>query len=512
MSSSSPAFHLSIIPFYPSFGYLNPSRLFSVYLKYHFLLRMKLIEKTPDLLIRLQEFEVFQNITPSALQWLIDCARYVRYEIDEYMFQPGNPSDYMMLMMEGVCSIEFSQNGDTQLAGTWEKGDVTGVLPFSRMKETKAHGRVLETCYVLELHRSTFTEMVNQSFELTQALVAVMTDRVRDFTQLRSQNEKLISLGKLSAGLAHELNNPAAAMVRNADELHKRQHLTPERFKAIMTMRVTPEQTDQVNEVLFAKMENVKGIEIPLLVRESLKDDICDWLYDHDIEHGDDIADTLVDFGFKVEDCEKIAKIVAGKDLAPIFWWIESSLTLEKLVVEIKESADRIATLIQAVKSYSHMDRGIAAVPTDIHEGLKSTIIMLKHKLKSKDIRLEKDLDLDVPKVMVNPGEWNQVWTNIIDNAIDAMEHSGTLKIRTRADHRFIKVDIIDSGMGISEENLSRLFDPFFTTKPMGQGTGMGLDIVKKIIDRHKGDIQVKSKPGETTFTVCLPILAATHS
>lgn len=472
---------------------------------------MKLIDKTPDLLLRLQAFEVFHSIDAKALQWLIDCSRYVRYELDDYLFQPGNPSDYMMIMVEGTCSIEFWQNGDVQMAGNWEKGDVTGVLPFSRMKETRAHGRAVEPCSVLELHRDNFVEMVNQSFELTQALVAVMTDRVRDFTQLRSQNEKLVALGKLSAGLAHELNNPASAMVRNADELHKRQHQTPERFKAVMTMRVTPEQTDEVNEILFDKMKNVKGIEIPLLERESLKDDICDWLYDHDIENGDDIADTLVDFGFELEDCDKIAKIVAGKDLKPIFWWLESSLTLEKLVIEIKESADRISTLIQAVKSYSHMDRGSAMVPTDIHEGLKSTITMLKHKVKQKDIQFEKDVDYDIPKVLANPGELNQVWTNILDNAIDAMEQKGTLKITTRADNRFVRIEITDSGMGIPEENLTRLFDPFFTTKPLGQGTGMGLDIVKKIIDRHKGDIQVKSKPGETTFTVCLPVLASTH-
>lgn len=473
---------------------------------------MKLIDKTPDLLKLLQEFEIFQNIEDSALQWLINCARYVQYDVGEYMFQPGIPSEYMMLLLEGVCNIEFRQNGDSQLAGTWEKGDVTGVLPFSRMKEAKAYGRVLETCYVLELHRKNFTEMVNQSFELTQALVAVMTDRVRDFTQLRSQNEKLVALGKLSAGLAHELNNPAAAMVRNADELHKRQHQTPERFKAVMTMRVTPEQTDQINAILFEKVKNVAGIELSLLERESRKDDICDWFYDQGIKNGEDIADTLVDFGFEIEDFDKIASIVGGKDLEPIFWWLESSLTLEKLVVEIKESANRIATLIQSVKSYSHMDRGTAAVPTDVHEGIKNTLTMLKHKLKQKEIQLEKEVDYDIPKVIANPGELNQIWTNIIDNAIDAMDQKGVLKIATRADHQFVKVDITDSGSGIPEENLTRLFDPFFTTKPLGQGTGLGLDIVKRIIDRHKGDIQVKSQPGATTFTVCLPIQHINHS
>ena len=207
-----------------------------------------------------------------------------------------------------------------------------------------------------------------------------------------------------------------------------------------------------------------------------------------------------------------MADIVAGKHLDSLLWWIEGALTLEKLVVEIQESAGRIATLIQAIKSYSHMDRGSAMIPTDIHEGMKSTLIMLKHKLKQKDIRLQKNWDQSVPKILANPGELNQVWTNIIDNAIDAMHQKGTLKITTQADNRFVRVDITDSGDGISEENLGKLFDPFFTTKSIGQGTGMGLDIVKKIMDHHKGDVQVESKPGETTFTICLPIQTQTHS
>lgn len=467
---------------------------------------MNLIPKTPDLLTRLQGFEVFTDIDKAALQWLIDCSRYAHYEEDEWMFRPGSASEYMLVIVKGVCSIEFEQNGELRPGGTWEAGDITGVLPFSRMKEAKAYGRVIEPCDVLELHRSNFTEMVNQSFELTQALVAVMTDRVRDFTQLRLQNEKLISLGKLSAGLAHELNNPAAAMVRNADELHKRQHQTPERFKAIMTMRVTPAQTDRVNALLFSKIQNINEVELSLLERESRKDDMTDWLEDQGVKDGEEIADTLVDFGFELDDLEKISDIVNGEHLDSILWWIEGSLTTEKLLLEMKESAHRIATLIQAIKAYSHMDRGSAMVLTDIHEGLKSTIIMLKHKMIKKDIKIEKKLDLNIPKILANPGELNQVWTNIIDNAIDAMNNKGTLTIETCADHHFVRIEITDTGMGIPEENKSRLFDPFFTTKPMGQGTGMGLDIVKKIIDRHKGDIQVESKPGETTFTVCLPL------
>ncbi|MDX1941429.1 MAG: ATP-binding protein [Saprospiraceae bacterium] len=467
---------------------------------------MKILEKSPDLLAKLQSFRLFQQISESALKWLIEKSRYTFYDVDEYAFKPGKPTEYMMTIIEGKCSVEFMQQGELRIGGAWEAGEVTGILPFSRMKEAKAYGRVLEPCYILELHRDFFVEMVNVSYEMTQALVGVMSDRVRDFTQMRSQNEKLISLGKLSAGLAHELNNPASAMVRIADELHKRQHQTPERFKAVITMRVTPEQTDAVNAILFSKMADLNNIELSLLERESRKDDMLDWLEDQEVADAEEIAETLVDFGFKQNDLEQISDIVNGKHLDSILWWIEAALSNEKLLSEIKESANRIAILVKAIKSYSHMDRGSAPEPTDLYEGIKSTLIMLKHKLKEKRIQIEKNFQENLPKVIANPGELNQVWTNLFDNAIDAMDEEGMLKIKAYANHRFVNIEITDNGTGIPEENITSIFDPFYTTKAIGEGTGMGLDIVKKIIDRHKGTINVTSKPGETTFMVCLPI------
>ncbi|MBK7871391.1 MAG: GHKL domain-containing protein [Saprospiraceae bacterium] len=467
---------------------------------------MKILEKSPDLLTMLQSFPIFQNISELALSWMIEKSRYVFYGLDEYVFQPGRPADYMMTIIQGKCSVEFMQQGELRIGGAWEAGEVTGILPFSRMKESRAYGRVLEPCYILELHRECFVEMVNVSYELTQALVGVMSDRVRDFTQMRSQNEKLISLGKLSAGLAHELNNPASAMVRIADELYKRQHQTPERFKAVITMRVTPEQTDAVNAILFSKMADLNNIELSLLERESRKDDMIDWLEDQGVEEAEEIAETLVDFGFEQDDLEQISDIAHGQHLATILWWIEGALSSEKLLCEIKESANRIATLVKAIKSYSHMDRGSAAEPTDLYEGVKSTLIMLKHKLKEKRIQIEKNFQENLPKVIANPGELNQVWTNLFDNAIDAMDEEGMLKIKAYANHRFVTIEITDNGAGLPEENITRIFDPFYTTKSIGEGTGMGLDIVKKIIDRQKGTIGVISKPGETTFTICLPI------
>lgn len=468
---------------------------------------MQILEKTTALLPKLKSFEILHGLPDAPLQWLIEKSTYKRYDLDEYIFQPGNPTDYMLIMMEGKCSVEFMQQGEARIGGTWEAGDFTGLLPFSRMKEARAYGRVLQPCYILELHRDYFVEMVNISYELTQRLVGAMSDRVRDYTQMRSQNEKLISLGKLSAGLAHELNNPASAMVRSADDLYRHLHQTPEKFKSIMTMSVTPAETDEINKVIFEKLKNASGLELSLLEREERKDEMVDWLEDHGVEDGEQITETLVDFDFRLAELDKIADIIKEKDIAAILWWIESTLSMERLVSEIKESADRIATLVKAVKSYSHMDRGNVTEPTNVYEGIRSTLIMLKHKIKEKRIILEKNIDPNLPRVVANPGELNQVWTNLLDNALDAMHEGGTLKIAAEANHRFLKVEITDNGVGIAEEDITRIFDPFYTSKPMGEGTGMGLDIAKKIIDRHNGSIEVASKPGETTFTICLSLI-----
>ena len=463
------------------------------------------IPKPPELLSTIQQFEVFQGIPESALQWLIDRSDYLYYSEDDYIFKPEQDVNSMQVIIQGSYSIQMVQGGDMRELGVWEAGYVTGVLPFSRMKKARAFGKVIKPVYLLDLHKDHFIEMVNVSYELTQALVGVMSTRIRDFTEMRYQNEKLMALGKLSAGLAHELNNPASAMVRNADELYQKIHSTPEKFKSVITMRINPEQTDAVNAILFSKIKNVQGIELSLMDREEQKDDLLDWLEDKDVDGAEDIADTFVDYGITLEELDEIHKTVQGESVGPIMHWIESTLSLEKIVSEIQESADRIAKLVSSVKSYSHMDRGSSMAKIDIHEGIINTVIMLKHKLKQKQIHLDKKFDRNLPKLKALPGELNQVWTNLIVNAIDAMESGGSLGIRTFLDRQFICVEISDTGSGISEENLIRIFDPFFTTKAMGEGTGMGLDIVKKIMNRHKADIRVESQPGKTVFSLCFP-------
>ena len=467
---------------------------------------MKKLEKTEDLVEQLQRFEVFKNIEAKPLQWLIANADYVVYETGDHLFYPGKKPEHMQVIVKGKFDVKLSRNNETKTLGIWETGYVTGILPFSRMKEAAAFGTALEPTHVLELHKDFYIEMVSVSYGMVQNLVGLMSDRIRTFSHQRYQNEKLMSLGKLSAGLAHELNNPASAMVRSADELYRQIHTTPEKFKALMTMRVTPEQTDQVNEILFDKIKNWEPDSLSLLEREEQQDEIVDWLEDHEIEEGDDIAETFVEFGLGTKELEKLNDIINGQHLDTILWWIESTLNLERLVIEIKESSDRIAQLVGSIKNYSHMDRGVDFELVNIHEGIINTVIILKHKIKKKNINLIKNLDRTLPPLKAFPNELNQVWTNILDNAIDAMDAGGTLQIRTFEEREFICVHISDTGHGIPEDVIERIFDPFFTTKPIGEGTGLGLDIVHRIVEHHKGEIKVESRPGNTIFKLCFPI------
>lgn len=470
---------------------------------------MPIQTKPSDLLQQLRDFPHFVDVEEDALKWLIERGEYYIKEKDEALFRGGTPINTMMIVLEGSFVIHREQDGKKQELGVWEAPMVTGVLPFSRMTQTTAEGIVIERVGYLEIHKDCFTEMVNVSYLLVQNLVAIMTERVRDFQQIQLMNEKLLALGKMSAGLAHELNNPASAMVRSSQELQKHMLKTPDQFKAVMAIRVRPADVDVVNKVLFDRLNaRVDTQELSLMEREERTDDLVDWLEDHGIENADEMVDTFVDWSVLPEHLNIIAAVVPPESMDPVLHWLETNLTTESLVEEISTASKRIAELVSSIKTYSHMDSDPSMEFIDVNDGIKSTLTMLKFRFKQKNIELDKSCDLNLPNIKALEGELNQVWTNLISNALDALPDDGTGKLSIRSYQRRdnLCIDFEDNGPGIPEDIKNRIFEPFFTTKGIGEGTGMGLDIVRRVLKRHGGTVALESGPGRTCFRVCFPL------
>jgi signal transduction histidine kinase len=456
----------------------------------------------------LKKFPEFTTVPDEQLQWLIDRAEEVMYEQETILYKPGEPADHLMLLLEGRVRIDNGSSGVGDELYMYDPHSILGVLPFSRMKSFPSRFVTHTPVRMLRLHRDHLLGMIQTCYELTASLVQQMTSRVRYFTKQAQQNDKLASLGRLSAGLAHELNNPVAAVVRSVDTLSTHLRATPEAFKTVMSLNLTDDQVDCVKTVFFKKMDQKSAGEtrqLSLLERTSLEDELTDWLDDHGIDDSMDLAGPLVEFSFTVDDLDWLLDKVDDDNLAGVTNWIVNNLVTEKLVSDISEASKRISTLIGSIKNYTHMDRGGGKEQVMLADGIRSTITLLNHKIKSKHIELNLIIPDNLPAVCGWPGELNQVWTNLIDNAIDALPDGGKIDIVSQPDREFVLTRIIDNGTGIPEDIRDKIFDPFFTTKEIGKGTGLGLDIVNGIVEHHNGSIKVHSEPGHTEFSVCLP-------
>lgn len=445
------------------------------------------------------------------LQWLASRVESQVIRIGENLFAPGEPIDKLILITKGSITIKLQKKNQLQTIGQLKAPAISGLLPYSRATNAQGYGVVGSDTQIFTLEGDHFNEMICNCHELTTVLVHEMSTRIRELTKNAQMNDKLLSLGKLSAGLAHELNNPSAAVVRSSKELSKHLKYAPERFKQVVKIQMGDQQIDVVNEMLFAKIN--AGIQkVSLIERSEREDELISWLDELDYEDPEELADNALDYGFTIEDFELIGDNTPREHLPPVLNWVNQVITTEKLVGEIEDASSRINNLVLSIKSYTHMDQAPEKVPTDIHEGLDNTLTMLKHKLKSHQIEVSKNYSEELPQPEVLPSAINQVWTNLIDNAIDAMDESEhrNLSITTSATSALFTVAIADTGKGIPEDLKDQIFDPFFTTKAIGKGTGLGLENVMQIVKiQHNGTIEVKSQPGETIFTICIPIKSA---
>lgn len=453
----------------------------------------------------LRQFPVFQAVPDDQLQWFLDRADEHQVPEQTTLYKPNEPVDHLGIVVEGAIRLDSDAQGTKEEIALLGPGAITGVLPYSRMTHSITYWNVHEPTVWLTLHRDHLRPMTQECYELTEAFVHIMTSRVRHFTKQAQQNEKMASLGRLSAGLAHELNNPVAAVVRSAHSLKDHMRATPEGFKIIMKLQLSDEQVDSVNKALFRRLDEPTK-PLSMLEKSSLEDELTDWLDDQNISDSLDLAGSLVEFGFTTDDLDLVLEQVGEANLTGVLNWLVNTLVTEKLVKDIANASQRIQTLVSSIKNYTYMDRGEGKTTLHLGEGIQSTLTLLNHKLRHKNIAITTKIPGDLPDICGWPGELNQVWTNLIDNAIDALPQGGELTITSEKDRDFILTKVIDNGSGIPDDIITKIFDPFFTTKPIGSGTGLGLDIVQGIIQRHNGSIKVQSKPGQTEFSVCLPI------
>lgn len=456
----------------------------------------------------LQSIEVLAEVPVAQLQWMIDNSRHLSIPAGEVLFREGDISVGTTIIVSGKIRLYILQQQELREVSMLVPKDISGFLPFSRAKTITVNSKVLEDAVLMILPKEKFREMISQYYELTEALVHVMTTRVRVFTSLQQQDEKMMALGKLSAGLAHELNNPAAAIVRGSESLKIHLQLEPETFKDVISIRMDEKEIELVRDKLFEVLNRTEKPKLTLMQRAGEEDEIREWMDEHHVDNSDEIAENFLEYSFNCDDLRVFKAHIPEKYLSPIFNWINTNLVTERMVQDIQEASKRIFELVQSVKNFTHMDQGRGKELTDIHTGIRSTLTMLQYKFKKGNIEVRQEYDETLPRVLALVGELNQVWTNLIDNALDAMDAvgRGQLTIRTEKDHEYVKVSIIDNGPGIPDEIRSRIFDPFFTTKEIGKGTGMGLDVVSRIVAQHHGSVKVNSEPGHTEFIVCFPI------
>jgi signal transduction histidine kinase len=469
-------------------------------------------ERLPCDIDELRTLFLFEKLSEDQLDWLCRKGHVERFE-PGYAFREGSVATCFFVLLEGSIAL-YRKVGDedVETSRTEQRGVYAGAWRAflgERVPQTYDNTlRILTPSRMYVLDAELFAELMRDWFPMALHMLEGLFFGMRNTQEAISQRERLLALGSLSAGLTHELNNPAAAAVRATSSLRERVAGMRHKLGMIASGSYDRAQMGTLIGLQEQAAEKVgKAPELSPLEASDLEDELTDWLDEHNIANGWDMAPTFVQAGLDVAWLDQVAATVSDPTvLEGALRWLNYTIDTELLMTEIEDSTTRISTLVTAAKQYSQLDRTPYRV-VDVHELLNSTLLMLSRKIGDR-ITVVKDYDRTLPDVPVYAAEMNQVWTNLIDNAVDAMEGKGTLTIRTSRDNDWLVVEIADDGPGIPAEVQDRIFEPFFTTKPVGSGTGLGLDISWRIVvNRHHGDLSARSEPGDTRFFVRLPLV-----
>ena len=451
----------------------------------------------------LRRVPLFSSLKDEQLQCITGLGTEIKLGSGAQIANQGDPPDGFYIILDGQTEWFRNVEGEDISAVLLGTGDVFAELILLLDEPYPTSGRALTDVELFKLAPDEFWKMLEICPGVMRSVLRIAAQRSQIHETVTQQQAKLMSLGTLSAGLAHELNNPASAVRRNVETLETILQKLPILALKLHSSEITQEQLTFLTQ-LYQHLASVQTAVLDPLAQSEAEDAVADWLEAHDVENSWKLAPTFVAAGLNVDRLTDIAAHITPTCLSPTVIWLEATLTGTKLLEEIDCSSTRISELIQSMKDYSQMDQA-PLQEIDIHAGIESTLTILKHKLKY-GVTIEREYG-NIPKLYAYGRELNQVWTNLIDNAIDAMNGKGELTIRTLHNQDGIIVEIQDTGSGIAEEVRSRIFEPFFTTKGVGAGTGLGLDITRRIVvQRHHGDISVDSKPGKTIFRIRLPI------
>jgi signal transduction histidine kinase len=438
------------------------------------------------------------------LEWLAAHGEVRVFEPGQVVTPRTGPVLGLYVVLTGHLSIHVDRGAGRKKVMEWHAGDVTGLLPYSRLTAPPGDVVAEEPSELLLVMRDHMNGMIRECHELTAITVHVMLDRARQFTTSDLHDEKMLSLGKLSAGLAHELNNPASAAARGADALMSALAVADAAARELGAAGLSPAQLAQVEAIREASGRLADHARTPI-ERADREDAFGGWLTGHGLDDGH--AETFSESAIELTALDDLAAALDGPVLSVAIDYLAAVHFVRRLASEIETAVDRVHTLVAAMKRFSYMDRAQASTPVKVGEGLADTLTMLNAKAKAKSVSLVLNAAPDLPLVSAIGGELNQIWTNLVDNAVDAAPPGGHVEISAARAGRMMVVRVVDDGPGIPAAVLGRIFDPFFTTKPVGHGTGLGLDIVRRLVRRHRGEIDVDSRPGRTEFRVSLPVV-----
>jgi signal transduction histidine kinase len=435
--------------------------------------------------------------------WLARHGEEVVGEPGQILFEEGAPADRMILILKGEIHVRRQRGGPMELF-IGRAGQMTGYLPFSRMKISGGQGFAVSPVWALTIHKELFPEMLRAIPSMTQRVVSTLLDRVREVTRIEQQAEKLASLNKLAGNLAHELNNPASAAQRAASSLVTELRANRQNRFKLVNLCLSDKQIRSIEDweqrVLSRRESAEDGDAGELISRE---ESLRGWLSELPCEGSWEVAAQLSEQGVNLDDLTALRAILEPREVCVALQFFARYLRSSRSVETLINSTDRIFDLISAVKAYSYMDRA-PILEVDVPAGIEATVQMLQSRMTN--VTIEREYEANLPRISAYGSELNQVWTALIENALDALGNRGLMRLACRLEGEMLLVEIWDTGPGIPLELQDRIFEPFFTTKPPGHGLGLGLDNAMRIVRKHRGHISVRSEPGSTCFRIRLPL------